>query len=261
MSTPGAERGNKCLSRSRLVLASALLVIAAVASWTFPISPARGMVDCGRIKHEPPPSGHHRYVVAAIGDSLTDQRIGGGRYLAALAKRCPQSRFDAYGVGGQRTNHMRWRFLHDVFGIGARGKDQPQYTHVIVLGGINDLSAASMYGVDLRDIQKNLSYMYRAARVRGVQLVALTLPPWGYVPGGKDRRPEATHQLNAWILAEGQAGRVAHVVDVHPLLSCGDPDALCPRYRIWKQDAIHWNEAGHEVVADALYREVFADCL
>lgn len=219
------------------------------------------MVDCGVTCEEVQPE-RRRYVVAAMGDSLTDQRVGGGGFLVELGKRCPASRFDAYGVGGQRTNHMRWRFLHDVFGVGdPKGGSKPEYTHVIVLGGINDLSSQSMFGVDLADVQRNLGYMYRAARARGVKVIALTLPPWGYVTGGKDRRPEATRQLNSWILGERGAGRLDHVVDVHPLMSCGDPDALCERYRVFREDAIHWNAAGHGVVADLLFDEVFRDCL
>ncbi len=31
-----------------------------------------------------------RYVVAAIGDSLTDTRSGGGKYLKLLGERCPR---------------------------------------------------------------------------------------------------------------------------------------------------------------------------
>lgn len=233
-----------------LTLASVLLVS---------VPAARGMVDCelaGNCGEEPA----RRYVVAAVGDSLTDRRVGGGRYMTALAARCPSSRFDAYGVGGQRTNHMRWRFLRDVFGIGYRAKPKPGYTHVIVLGGINDLAAGPTRTVQLADTRRNLAYMYREARSRGATVVAVTVPPWGYVPGGWDRRPEATRRLNEWIVEQGRTGQVDHVVDVHPLMSCGDPDALCPEYRIWADDAIHWNEAGHGRVAEALHQAVFFDC-
>src|SRR5210317_450497 len=47
------------------------------------------------------PRPKRRYVVAAMGDSLTDPRSFGGKYLKLLRKRCPKSRFDSYGVGGQ----------------------------------------------------------------------------------------------------------------------------------------------------------------
>ena len=65
-----------------------------------------------------------RYVVAAIGDSMTDFKVHGGRYLKSLREKCPDSVFDSYGKGGQMVNQMRKRFVRDVFGadngVGAR---------------------------------------------------------------------------------------------------------------------------------------------
>jgi hypothetical protein len=217
------------------------------------------MVDCPR--PEPSrPAKQTRYVVAAVGDSLTDTRVGGGLYLAWLKRRCPNSQFDAYGVGGQRTNHMRWRFLHDVFGVGARpDAGTPRYTHVIILGGINDLSASPTRHVDLSDIRHNLSMMYREARQRGVKVVALTLPPWGHL-ADYDRRPAATLELNRWIVDQRAEHRVDFTVEIHPLLSCGDPHTLCPAFRRFGNDEIHWNAEGHAVVARAIFQDAFSDC-
>ncbi len=201
-----------------------------------------------------------RYLVAAIGDSLTDTRVGGGKYLAELQKRCPESRFDAYGVGGQQTLHMRWRFdsvLRQWHRVPSR---RVAYTHVIVLGGVNDLSAGSFRRPRIARTQANLSAMYARARKRGLEVVAVTLPPWGRLMGNYDKRGAATRALNAWILSRVQAGQVDKAVDLHPLLSCGDPDELCPSHRRFPSDRVHWNRAGHKVVADALHRRVFSDC-
>lgn len=205
-----------------------------------------------------------RYVVAAIGDSLTDTRVGGGRYLKYLGQRCPESRFDAYGVGGQRTEHMRWRFLHDVFGIGAARK-RPAYTHVIVLGGINDLSAGSLSAARTERIRANLSYMYREARVRGVEVVAVEVPPWGSLRGVRDARVQATRELNSWIASRPGEGDTDYAVDLGPVLRCDDragvrPGDLCPSFRRFPTDRIHWNAAGHERVAELIHRAVFDDC-
>ncbi len=205
-----------------------------------------------------------RYVVAAVGDSLTDTRVGGGRYLSYLAKRCPQSRFDAYGVGGQRTEHMRWRFLHDVFGVGA-ARNPPAYTHVIVLGGINDLSAGSISDARTGRIRDNLSYMYRQAHARGVEVIAVEVPPWGLLRGVRDARVQATLELNSWIGSRPSQGEADYAVDLGPVLLCDDkpgvrPGDLCPRYRRFPTDHIHWNAAGHKRVARALYESVFSDC-
>ncbi len=41
------------------------------------------------------------------------------------------------------------------------------------------------------------------------------------------RRGAATKELNAWI----QSGPADAVVDAYTLLSCGDPERLCPDFR------------------------------
>jgi lysophospholipase L1-like esterase len=197
-----------------------------------------------------------RYLVAAVGDSLTDPRSGGGRYLRALQQRCPESRFDAHGVGGQRTDHMRWRFAHDVLGHG-RARPAPRYSHVIIFGGINDLLGSSIHHAPITRSQRNLSYMYRLARKHSVSVVAVTIPPWGRLAGVDDARARATDALNDWMFTSAEVDVVA---DIRPALSCGDSRSLCPRLRRYPNDLVHWNAEGHRLVADVLLQTAFADC-
>ncbi|MCC6217247.1 MAG: SGNH/GDSL hydrolase family protein [Polyangiaceae bacterium] len=205
-----------------------------------------------------PAAPRRRYSVAAIGDSLTDPRSGGGGYLEVLRARCPASRFDAYGVGGQRTGHLRWRFAREVLGVGA-GPNAPRYDHVVVLAGVNDLGVQSVRAASSRAARENLAWMYAAARRHGVATIALTLPPWTGVTS-RDARAAETLALNDWIRGRAAAGDVDRVVDVFPLLSCGDSDRLCPSLRRFSDDLVHWNRAGHELVGGALAREIFSDC-
>ncbi len=209
----------------------------------------------------PPGSGTTVYTVAAIGDSLTDTRVGGGRYMSLLHERCPQSRFDAYGVGGQRTDHMRWRLARDLFGQSPWPQPpRPAYTHVLILGGVNDLVASSRGYADTSSIRKNLSIMWREVRSRGATVVALTVPPWTNRGAALDVRIGATDRLNGWMFEQQRQGNVDQVVDIHARLLDVDGISLDPRYRRYPSDLIHWNEQGHRVVADALFREVFSDC-
>jgi GDSL-like Lipase/Acylhydrolase family len=206
-----------------------------------------------------------KYAVAAIGDSLTDPRSGGGKYLKTLRKLCPQSRFDAYGIGGQRTDHMRWRIKSDLFGPSTPWMKKPDhYTHVIIFGGINDLSGVSPfdshYERAVERIEGNLAYMYRVAKAGGVSVIALTISPWGRLRGVRDRRTDATDSLNEWISDQEKHGVVEHAVDLFPLLSCGDPYMLCAKYRRYPDDFIHWNETGHQLVGEAVARGAFSDC-
>lgn len=211
-------------------------------------------------KPEPRGTGVTRYEVAAIGDSLTDQRIGGGQYLRQLARWCPESRFDAYGVGGQRTDHMRWRFTVDLLQRRRPPKARPRYDHVIVLGGVNDLAAGSVTAPRVQRIERNLGWMYGKAHELGMEVIAVTVPPWGKLAGSYDRRGDATRRLNRWILEQPATHRVEHAVDIHPLLECGEDDELCPMYRRFPNDKVHWGPEGHRIVADALFRAAFADC-
>jgi hypothetical protein len=204
-------------------------------------------------------SSGRRYSVAAIGDSLTDPRAGGGKFLGELRRLCPSSRFDAYGIGGQQTLHMRWRFAHDVLGRG-RARPPPAYSHVIVLGGVNDLLTRSFRYAPTRPIERNLSAMYASARRHGIRVVAVTIPPWGKLRGVADAREQATDALNAWILEREKLGEVDHGVDIRDALSCGDPRTLCPGFRRFPDDRLHWNPAGHRAVARVLHERVFADC-
>lgn len=229
--------------RPRGVYGHALLAAAAIGVLAAPLVPAAE------------PKGR-RYAVVAIGDSLTDPRSGGGRYLTELGRRCPQSRFTPYGIGGQRTDHMRWRFAEDVvLRPRARGV---MPTHVIILAGVNDVLAGGIRHAPITRIQKNLQSMYRTGSKHGIQVVALTVPPWGRLAGVTDARAKATDDLNAWLLAHPD---VDHAIDIRPTLSCGDRRVLCPTLRRFPNDLVHWNHAGHRAVADVLHARVFADCL
>ncbi len=191
------------------------------------------------------------YSVAALGDSLTDERVGGGRYLRVLRERCPDSRFDAYGVGGQRTDHFRWRLDQQILDTG-------RYQQLIVLGGVNDLAAAGVRSARIDRTTANLAALYARATGRGMEVVAVTLPPWTGSRSGPDSRREATLGLNAWIRDRALDGQVARAVDVFDVLRCGGE--LCREYRRFPDDLVHWNERGHRVVGEKLYDEAFSDC-
>jgi lysophospholipase L1-like esterase len=202
-----------------------------------------------------------RYAVAAMGDSLTDPRSHGGKYLEHLRERCPESRFDSYGVGGNMVNQMRKRFARDLFGEGAdeQGDAKPRYTHLLLLGGINDICSDETAKRTNDKIKADLAWMYASARDRGVAVVALTLPPWGgFARYYNRRRATSTFELNHWIKLQLDDGKVDAVVDIFPQLSCGDPEMLCEPYG-WP-DRVHWSKKGHEVVGKILHAQLFSDC-
>jgi lysophospholipase L1-like esterase len=209
----------------------------------------------GDARADPPPS-QTPVVVAAMGDSLTDARVNGGKYLDVLRRHCPRSRFDNYGKGGEMVNQMRRRFTDDLF---APGK--PAYTHVIVFGGVNDLYSDLTAGRTPALIERDLTAMYETARRHGAKVVAITVTPWGgFTRYFNESRLATTLETNRWILAQRVAGTIDAAVDAYPLLSCGDPTSLCPRYAAPFHDGLHFGPEGHEKLGEQLFAQVFASC-
>lgn len=195
-------------------------------------------------------------IVAAMGDSLTDPRARGGKYLDVLRTRCSKSRFDSYGVGGQMVNQMRRRFDDDVFGPG-----KPAYTHVIVFGGVNDLYSDLTAGRTPALVEQDLSAMYVDAHKHRARVVAMTIAPWGgFTRFFNASRAAATLEVNRWILGQRATGLVDAVVDAYGLLSCGEATTLCPRYTAPFKDGIHFGDEGHRILGEALFTEAFSRC-
>jgi lysophospholipase L1-like esterase len=209
----------------------------------------------------PKPDERRVYVVAAMGDSLTDPKSHGGKYLEYLREKCPESRFDSYGKGGNMVNQMRARFARDIYGEMDDGEkeERPAYTHVVILGGINDICSDESADRTNDKIKDDLSAMYRMAAEHGSEVIAVTLPPWGgFKKYYNARRAASTREINRWIKKQHAEGQVAALFDVYPIMSCGNPEKLCKRYG-WK-DRVHWNVAGHQVAGKALHEQLFADC-
>jgi lysophospholipase L1-like esterase len=177
------------------------------------------------------------------------------------------------------VNQMRRRFFSQVVAPGA-----PAYSHVIVFGGVNDLYSDLTAGRTNDKIERDLMAMYRAARERGAQVVAITVTPWGgFSKYFNARRGRATRALNRWILdrapgplleqapggpaspadkkQRGPARAVDYAIDGFSLLSCGDPDRLCDRYAAPFRDGLHFGPAGHQVLGEAVYKQALTDCL
>jgi lysophospholipase L1-like esterase len=204
---------------------------------------------------EKPPSAGHRYVIAAVGDSLTDPRSHGGGYLDYVKARCPGLELDNFGRGGTMVNQMRRHFDEEV------ASSQKPYTHLVVFGGVNDLYSDLTALRTPAKIETDLGYMYGVAKARGMRVIVLTVAPWGgFTRYFNPSRGEATHTLNAWIREQPAAGRVDGVIDAYALLSCGDPDTLCDRFFTPFKDGIHFGPEGHRLLGEALYRAAFSDC-
>jgi len=198
-----------------------------------------------------------RYVVGAIGDSLTDTKSHGGLYLEVLREKCPKSTFLGFGKGGNMVNMMRKRFLRDVYGEGI-DEARPKLTHVIILGGLGDILSNETAHRTAKKIGADISIMVGWAHERGAKAYVLKLPPWGKMNAFNAERGAMTRELNAWVDAEVKAARIDGTFDTRSVLACGNEDIPCEG-NAWK-DGIHWSEKGQRAVGSALHAALFSDC-
>lgn len=199
-----------------------------------------------------------RYIVAALGDSLTDARSGGGGYLDILRERCPKSQFLNFGKGGDMTNQMRRRFESEVIPQVAI----QNINTLLVYGGVNDLYSDLTANRKNDKIEEDLTRIYQLAQGKNLRVIAVTVSPWGgFSKYWTPRRGQNTQLLNSWILGQQATGLVDTAVDSFALLSCGDPNVLCPEYETRFSDGLHLGKQGHVVLGEKLAEEAFRDCL
>ncbi len=190
-----------------------------------------------------------------LGDSLTDERVGGGGYVRILRERCSNVSFDNRAKGGFMVNQIKKRLETEVL------KEGNAYSHAIVFGGVNDLYSDQTANRSLTRIEADLSRIYTDLQARGTDVIAITVTPWGdfkrwFTPA----RSQNTQSLNAWILARPAAGAVKATLDAYPLLSCGDPERLCPELAAPYKDGLHFGKLGHQKLAKALLEGPFRGC-
>jgi lysophospholipase L1-like esterase len=193
--------------------------------------------------------------VLVLGDSLSDEAVGGGGFVKRLRERCPGARFDNRAKGGFMVNQIRRRLEKEVLAEGAR------YSHAIVFGGVNDLYSDETAKRTLPRIQGDLEKIYEALTARGTQVIAITVTPWGgFKRWYTEERGRNTLRLNHWILDRAANGVIADAVDAYPLLSCGDPEQLCPELAAPFKDGLHFGKLGQEKLAEALLAGPFRAC-
>jgi len=162
----------------------------------------------------------------------------------------PAVRVSVSGICGELTGDMALRFRSAVLA------QQP--THVVILGGTNDLG----WNAAPADIMGNLLTMYELAAAAGVKPVPVTVPS---IRVGDDLRSEegrrwfAEHldrrrELNALIVRYAESKRLA-AFDLFTATVEPESQQLADRY---SNDGLHLSTSGYRLFADRLYHEVFA---
>ena len=171
-----------------------------------------------------------------------------GRFLQELAG--PAVSVSVSGVCGELTGEMAMRFRSAVLA------QQP--THVVILGGTNDLG----WNEAPTDIMRNLLKMYELAAAAAITPVPVTVPSirvGDNLRGEEGRRWFAEHlerrrQLNKMIVRYAESKRLA-VFDLFAATVEPETQQLAAKY---SNDGLHLTMAGYRLFAERLYREVFA---
>jgi len=162
----------------------------------------------------------------------------------------PTVRVSVSGVCGELTGEMAMRFRSAVLA--------PQPTHVVILGGTNDLG----WNAAPADIMRNLLIMYELATAAGITPVPVTVPSIRVgddLRSAEGRRWFAEHldrrrQLNGLILRYAESKRLV-AFDLFAVTVEPESQQLADRY---SNDGLHLTTEGYRVFAERLYREVFA---
>ena len=170
-----------------------------------------------------------------------------GRFLQELTG--PAVRVSVSGICGELTGEMTMRFRLAVLA------HQP--THVVILGGTNDLGWNALPA----DIMRNLLKMYELASAAGIKPVPVTVPSIRVgddLRSEKERRWLAEHldrrrQLNGLILRYAESKRLA-AFDLFAATAEPETQQLAARY---SNDGLHLTTAGYRLIAERLYHEVF----
>ena len=184
----------------------------------------------------------------AIGDSLTDPKSGGGRYLKTLEVAC-NCYVTNLGKGGDMVNQMKARLYAHFSTL------PPHYDYVLVFGGVNDLYSDETAHRTVEKISRDLEEMYRISHKHGAQVIAISVTPWGgFRRFYNERRGRSTRELNAYLRQSTEQGLSDVWVDAYAELSCGDSERLCDRYAAPHRDGLHLGPLGHERLGRAIAR-------
>jgi acyl-CoA thioesterase-1 len=160
------------------------------------------------------------------------------------------TKIQVQGICGELTGEMALRFRRDVL--------QQQPSHVVLLGGTNDLG----WNVEPAEVMRNLMKMYELALASQVMPIPVTVPSIrvDLAGGGPDteswigqhlsRRAELNGIIQEYALSNGLPW-----IDLFMATVEQTTGQLAAQY---SNDGLHLTTAGYRLLAQLLYDQVFA---
>lgn len=154
------------------------------------------------------------------------------------------------GICGELTGEMAMRFRRDVL--------QQQPSHVVLLGGTNDLG----WNAQPAEVMRNLVKMYELARASQVMPIPVTVPSIrvDLAGGGSDSEAWMGQHLSRRAELNGLIQEYAHSKSlpwIDLFMATVEPTTgrLAAQY---SNDGLHLTTAGYRLLAQLLYDQVFA---
>jgi lysophospholipase L1-like esterase len=217
-----------------------------------------------RVRTGEPPAGP---VIIALGDSITrgdgttidqDQRYPDHLQRRLLASGAAGAVVLNAGISGNRVLRpgygpaMADRFDRDVLGV-------PEATHVIIMGGLNDLGGPAVFGgarPTAAELAGGLLSLARRAAAHGIQPVLGTTTPL-LASTFDSFRAEGNEEIRLAVNAALRAQRDFPVADFATAVADpADPGRLAPAFD--SGDGIHLNDAGARALAESVDLFLFA---
>ena len=199
-------------------------------------------------------------MIVCFGDSLTagfqsptsenpmGQETPYGQYLAEWLGASVEIRI--CGICGELTGEMTQRFRRDVL--------QPQPSHVVLLGGTNDLG----WNAQPADIMKNLVKMYELAQASRIIPIPVTVPSIRVdtTAGAPDAEAWLGQHLSRRIELNGliQNYALSKSLSWIDLFGATTDQATGQLAASYSNDGLHLSTIGYRLLAQLLYEQVFA---
>lgn len=197
--------------------------------------------------------------IVTLGDSITDgvraTPDSNRRWPDLLAERLQQAGRRTVGVANAGISANRLLSEGDGYNALARFDSDvlavPGVTHVIVLEGVNDLGNAARSGEPMLAPDVLIGayrQMITRAHDRGVKLILATIVPYKGAGYWSEAGEASRVAVNDWIRTNREADGFVDLADA--IADPADPARMAKPYDVG--DALHPNDAGFRVMADAI---------
>jgi hypothetical protein len=186
--------------------------------------------------------------ILVIGDSIT-AKIGNTKYAEQLKKGCPNLIITNIAVAKKQTQWMRTE-INKI--------DLTKYDDLIILGGVNTIAYNYADSKIHRYPEKDLEVIYKQAFASNTRVIALTITPWGHwIDKSKKFHPQRQKLIKMVYTANDWIKSFPGILVIDSFRLLADPNDSTKLLEKYKGDGLHFNAAGHTLIASYISQVAF----